>query len=248
MRQARYHALAKDVGVLALRQRHGRLKLLDIGLHNGCSMRHIEVQAGAENIDYHGVDIRFRADLYRPDKWQWHQGDLLEGLSLLPSESFDVVICEQVLEHLPHLATPLATLDRLLRPGGWLFVGVPIFPPGIHLLRRHLVPLIDRVVPRRKPRGHVQAFCAAGFCRLLAEHGNWCIRQVRGFRIVSGGLLRPLENQRWWWRLNCKLGEHLPSLCTEVQVVATKQFTDEAGNHVLAFPSRRQPTVRWEAA
>jgi hypothetical protein len=50
------------------------------------------------------------------------------------------------------------------------------------------------------------------------------IEQVRGFRIVSGGPLRPLESYRWWWQFNRRLGARLPSLCTEVQVVAQKPF------------------------
>ena len=45
---------------------------------------------------------------------------------------------------------------------------------------------------------------------------------VRGFRIISGGLLRPLENYRWWWRFNRRLGELLPAACIEAQIIARK--------------------------
>jgi hypothetical protein len=45
---------------------------------------------------------------------------------------------------------------------------------------------------------------------------------VRGFRIISGGLLRPLENYRWWWRFNRRLGARLPAACIEAQIIARK--------------------------
>jgi len=48
------------------------------------------------------------------------------------------------------------------------------------------------------------------------------VETVRGFRIVSGGLLRPLENYRWWWRFNRRLGELLPAACIEAQIIARK--------------------------
>ena len=35
--------------------------------------------------------------------------------------------------------------------------------------------------------------------------------------------MRPLEYYRWWWQLNRRLGRMLPSLCTEIQVLARKQ-------------------------
>ncbi|MEO7773122.1 MAG: bifunctional 2-polyprenyl-6-hydroxyphenol methylase/3-demethylubiquinol 3-O-methyltransferase UbiG [Steroidobacteraceae bacterium] len=39
-----------------------------------------------------------------------------------PDERFDVVCCMEMLEHLPQPASMLATLGRLLRPGGQLFI------------------------------------------------------------------------------------------------------------------------------
>ena len=42
-----------------------------------------------------------------------------------PDESFDVVLCTQVLEHVSDLAHVLHELDRVLRPGGTLVVTVP---------------------------------------------------------------------------------------------------------------------------
>lgn len=42
---------------------------------------------------------------------------------------------------------------------------------------------------------------------------------VRGFRIISGGVLRWLENHFWWYRFKRWLGSVLPRLCIEIQLL-----------------------------
>lgn len=223
LRQARYQAVGEEFARL-LAEKSGPLKFLDVGINDGVSMRYIEVQPGAERVEFHGVDILLRASIYNPAKWASLQiSDLLDGLSNLPSNAYDVVCCEQVLEHLHDIATPIAGLHRVLKPGGTLIVGVPIFPPGLHLVRKHLVPIMDRVIPSGKVRGHVQAFCRSSFLKALQTHGQFDIQTTRGFRILSGGILRPLENHRWWWQLGRFTGRVAPGLCTEIQVIAVKR-------------------------
>jgi SAM-dependent methyltransferase len=60
-----------------------------------------------------------------------------------PSESFDFVLSNSVLEHIPHLEPVLREVARLLRPGGKFLFTVP--GPGFHrLLRGSLRPWIPR--------------------------------------------------------------------------------------------------------
>jgi len=69
---------------------------------------------------------------------------------------------------------------------------------------------------------HQQAFSLASFRRLLRRYPQLEPVTERGFRIVSGGLLRPLDNYRWWWQLNRRLGARLPALCIEAQLILRK--------------------------
>lgn len=229
LRQARYFAIGEEISRLVpgFEARGERLKLLDVGLWNGVSRRYIEAIDPLETVEFHGVDLKLHHAIYRQDSWKaLHEGNLLDGLPFLKSNLFDVVLCEQVIEHLPHINVALATLSRVVKPGGRLILGVPIFPRGVHLLRRHLVPAWDRLVGRRKPRGHLQAFSRASFEAAIRKNCNVDIVASRGFRMISGGLLRRLENRRWWWELNRALGGWLPGLCTEVQIVAVKRMED----------------------
>lgn len=226
LRQARYQAIGDVLAQESQRFVDARstLKLLDVGVWNGISMRYIEPRVPEGSVEYHGVDLKLHAGIYRRADWaSLQEGNLLDGMPHIPSETFDVLICEQVVEHLPTIDVALQTLSRVVKPGGLLILGVPIFPSGIHLLRKHLVPAIDKLVGTKKVRGHLQAFSRASFERAVLQYCDAEILASRGFRMVSGGLLRSLENHRWWWRLNRQLGYTLPGLCTEIQIVARKR-------------------------
>jgi SAM-dependent methyltransferase len=227
LRQARYDALAHDIDALAAAAAaHGRrLDVLDIGSGGGASPRHLRARPHfcAIDIDATDIDRQYNVDetLYR----RLYIGDLTKGYPHLASESYDVVICEQVLEHLYELETPLATIARLLKPGGRAFLGVPIFPPPLHLARRHLVPRLDRLMRSTRRRDHVQAFTLNNFKKLALAHSKLRFVAARGFRVVSGGVLRPLEERRFWWAFNRWLGARAPAVCIEAQLILEKPIS-----------------------
>jgi 2-polyprenyl-3-methyl-5-hydroxy-6-metoxy-1,4-benzoquinol methylase len=224
LRQARYDALAADIDALAAvaASEERRLNVLDIGSGGGATARHLRARPNfpAIDIDATDVDRKYNVDesLYR----RVLIGDLTKGYPELASASYDVVVCEQVLEHIRELKVPMETIGRLVKPGGWAFVGVPIFIPPLDLARRHLVPSFDRLMRVRRRRDHVQAFTLAKFKATLVANSKLQLVEARGFRIVSGGVLRPLENYRGWWAFNRWLGARLPGACTEVQLVLQK--------------------------
>jgi SAM-dependent methyltransferase len=224
LRQARYDALAHDIDALAAKasSEGRRLAVIDIGSGGGASPRHLRARPhfAAIDIDATDIDRQYNVDetLYR----RLFIGDLTKGYRELASESYDVVICEQVLEHLHQLEVPLATIGRLLKPGGRAFIGVPIFPPPLHLARRHLVPVLDRLTGSDHRRDHVQAFTLRHFKKVALAHSRLRLVAARGFRIVSGGVLRPLEEQRFWWAFNRWLGAKAPAACIEAQLILEK--------------------------
>ena len=223
LRQARYAALADDISAWAgaAARRGETLSLLDVGCGWGPLLRHLDTKPHFDKLEMSAADVSDTA-LYRKNVYRgYFIGDLTGGYPEIPSGHYDVVVCEQVLEHLAALDTAIATLVRVLRPGGRLVIGVPIFLPPLHLARKHLVPLLPRML-RPDDSTHQQAFSLASFRRELRRHRSLSVETVRGFRIISGGLLRPLENYRWWWRFNRRLGELWPAACIEAQIIARK--------------------------
>src|SRR5438045_5182759 len=147
LRQARYAALADDIDVWAgaAARRGETLSLLDVGCGWGPLLRHLDTKPYFDNIEISAADVSdtalYRKEIYR----EYVIGDLTGGYPEIPSGHYDVVVCEQVLEHLAALDTAIATLVRLLRPGGRLVIGVPIFLPPLHLARNRLVPMLPRM-------------------------------------------------------------------------------------------------------
>ncbi|MCC8416369.1 MAG: methyltransferase domain-containing protein [Rickettsia endosymbiont of Gnoriste bilineata] len=153
LRQSRYYVISRDVSriVSEIKSKNQRVKLLDIGVASGVSRRYIENQPNNEVIDYYGADIEIRDDIYKKESYSClYQADLMQGMLNVPSNIFDIIICEQVLEHLDELELAFKSIERVLKPGGTLFLGVPIFPHGIHLVRQYLVPLIDKICREKK--------------------------------------------------------------------------------------------------
>ena len=223
LRQSRYEAIAADISDWAAAAERRKLSLLDVGCDWGVLMRHLEAKPNFDALALTAADIVDKAHYKRERYERFVLGDLARGYPEIASNSFDIVVCEQVLEHLDELDRALATLHRVLKPGGRLVLGVPVFLPPLHLIRKHVLPALLRLLPLRDLGTHHQAFSLYSFLREVRRMPDLRLVRVRGFRIVSGGLLAPLENYRWWWRLNRRLGELMPAACIEIQAIFEKR-------------------------
>jgi uncharacterized membrane protein YkvA (DUF1232 family)/2-polyprenyl-3-methyl-5-hydroxy-6-metoxy-1,4-benzoquinol methylase len=242
LRQSRYDALAGDISEEASAIPQGEaLRLLIVGCGVGAELRHLAAKPHFAKLAISGANLDDR-QIYRREIYEeLFIGDLMHGYPQIASGAYDMLICEQVLEHLDEIDVAIGTLGRVLRPGGKAIVGVPIFPPPLHLVRRHIVPRLDAILGRRRPRGHRQAFSLASFLAAMQAHSDLRLVKARGFRIVSGGALQWLDNYRWWWKLNRRLGELVPALCIEVQAVMEKP---RDGAEPSLNPSRCRPRPR----
>jgi SAM-dependent methyltransferase len=135
----------------------------------------------------------------------------------------DAVVCEQVLEHFDDrdVAFILDEIHRVLRPGGFALVGVPLFPRGVsHLVgpARRLRTLLGG--GHGPGRGHQQAWHLEALRRCLADHGLSPI-EACGFRLFSLPAAL-LEDHGWYYRAHRWLGRRLPSLAVEATLLAQK--------------------------
>lgn len=68
------------------------------------------------NVDYLSADLESRQAMVQMD---------ITGIQL-PDATFDVVICNHVMEHIPDDQRAMAELYRVLKPGGWAILQTPI--------------------------------------------------------------------------------------------------------------------------
>lgn len=110
-------------------------RVLDLGCGEGRHAIHLMI---ADDVDVVGIDLSFddvrtAQERARPFAAE-SQGRLLFGVGnglQLPfaDDTFDVVICSEVLEHIEDYAGVLAEIDRVLKPAGIFAASVPAFFP-----------------------------------------------------------------------------------------------------------------------
>ena len=113
-------------------------KVLDIGCGTG---RHTGEAYRCEDATVIGADMNFEDLIETRNRLNFikncgedgggKRGVSVADITSLPfaSESFDHVICSEVMEHIPNESRAAFELNRVLKPGGNLVVSVPRFLP-----------------------------------------------------------------------------------------------------------------------
>ena len=115
-------------------------RLLDYGCGDGVLERLL-----AQEPRWQGSIIAVDIDKSEIQDCQNRLGDLprtaFAGMDVLrDAGGFDIIVCLEVLEHVPPVEAVLQHLDALLRPGGLLVVSVPV-ETGVVLLAKQAVRL-----------------------------------------------------------------------------------------------------------
>jgi SAM-dependent methyltransferase len=206
---------AIEIGALARRGLPGGLGL-DLGCGDGILtdilLRHVGARA-LVGIDVDPLETQAAARFPFYRRVHTCQGDCIPE----PDASFDFVLSNSVLEHIPDLEATVAEAARLLRRDGCFMFTVP--GPGFHAnLAGSVLPFIDRgayldVIDRRLAHHHYlspgqwSAMCARNGLVLDSCLGYLDGRETRRWETLSrmtGGLLyslfgeigRPIEIQR----------------------------------------------------
>jgi len=98
---------------------------------------------------------------------------VVADLTCLPFEdrSFDLVICSQVLEHIPDDVTALRELARVLKLGGQLVVAVPN-------CFRDMAPMFHELEREFDESGHIHEYCSSQI-RFLVDNAGLSVSRQR---------------------------------------------------------------------
>jgi SAM-dependent methyltransferase len=162
------------------------------------------------------------------------QVNLVDGVPFA-NETFDIIVCNEVLMYLPNAAEILKELYRVSAPGGKLFVYNPItWFPRLHSLLKGLTRKIYRerkaisldVQSNWKDSERANRITYYSFQSLLEQirSVNFQVTEITGFRLFRNRirLMCRLENFDWYRRLILLLSRRYPSLASDLFVVANK--------------------------
>lgn len=172
------------------------MRALDLGCGAG---RHVHAMFYHAQATIIGVDLGFE-DVKRTRQGFEASPDLEAGsrrrfglavadaLRLpFPDGAFDIVICSEVLEHIPDYGAALREITRVLKPGGRLGVSVPRYWPESLNWR-----LEERY--HRAPGGHIRIFRPRTLEKEIQAHG---------MRFTGHHHAHALHSPYWW--LQCAL-------------------------------------------
>ena len=149
-----------------------------------------------------------------------HHANFDEPLPV-PGATADAVVSLHVFEHLPRPGSTMAEISRLLKPGGIFLGGAPTMPGPFARMRESYF--------RRKLRagelaagGHITVLSPGRWRSLATDNGleTEFVTGSHAFRRTGS----PLENQRWWIRLNQLWGALFPSLGSEAYIKARRSL------------------------
>ena len=101
-----------------------------------------------------------------------------------PDNTFDLVVCSEVLEHLHEYNDAVIEINRVLKPGGKFFASVPAFWPEKicwYLSKEYQI----------QPGGHLRIF---DHKKLVHEIED------RGFKFLSSEKFHSIHSPYWWLR------------------------------------------------
>lgn len=173
------------------------VRVLDAGCGNGRHLYEAFKQPGVQvvGLDMKSEDVTKARNMMRLLEKEGEGGDggwgIFTGdITKLPfaDHSFDIVICSEVLEHIPDEAEAIREIARVLKPGETMAVSVPRFWP-------ELVCWALSKKYRNEPGGHIRIYRKRELVRKLEAAGLVCFDTGR-----AHGLHAP-----YWW-LKCVVG------------------------------------------
>jgi SAM-dependent methyltransferase len=165
--------------------------LLDVGCWDGESSRRWGEATGAKRLL--GVEVyEEQARLAEERGMEVARIDLEAERFPWPDGSVDVVVCNQVLEHLKNVWLPMSEIHRVLRPGGHAILSVPNLA-ALH--NRVLLALGRQPTSIRVFGPHVRGYAFHEFCEFVERGGAFAIerRRAAGFYPLLSPWSKPLS-------------------------------------------------------
>ena len=168
-------------------------RILDVGageLKNKEHCKHLDY-VSQDFCEYQGSESGAPSEGLQRDTWDTSRIDVVSDITSipLPECSVDVILCSEVLEHIPEPAKALDEFARLIKPGGLIIITAP-FSSLVHMAPYHFCSGFSRY-------WYEHHLPLRGFAiQELTANGDWyaLLEQEVG---RLGGLERKRGNWKW---------------------------------------------------
>ena len=119
-----YYKEHSRIDAILKRLPKGKLEILDLGCGDG----YLSCKIAERGFNVTCIDLsQNRLDKFKDQAGKLNIKQVLGDVTKveLPADSFDVIVCSEVIEHLPNFKEVLAEAFRLLKKGGYFIVTVP---------------------------------------------------------------------------------------------------------------------------
>lgn len=178
-------------------------RVLELGCGDGAFARAFLSEVDEKDCEYWGVEASESAARIAASHFKVLAKGIDQALSELPGNHFDLLICNDVLEHLPDPTRTLESLRAKLAPRAKLFLSVPnvrFLPVLLELLLKKDWRYQDAGV---LDRTHLRFFTEKSLRRMIEESG-FVVKELRGINsranllfhvgnVLSLGLLRDTQ-------------------------------------------------------
>jgi len=183
LRQQNFQALEADLAARVTAAADARPSLLDVGCAHGWFL-----EAGRDDFVVTGIEPDARvADAAAMRGLPVRRGFFPDVLGA--DERFDVIVFNDVLEHIPDIGAALRACARHLQPGGWVVVNAPSRTGVLYRISRMMARLglpstFDRMWQKDFPSPHVHYLDDASM-QAIAGHCGLGITAVRTLPSIS---------------------------------------------------------------
>ncbi len=190
--------------------------LLEVGGHTGWQTLayRAQLQAPRRAVIYDWQD--WRLDEVKQAGIEFRKVDLETDDFPDADSAFDVVICNQVFEHIKNIYGALTEIHRVLRTGGFLILSVP----NLSALHNCLLLALGRQPTTMAIRGsHIRGYAIHSMTEFVTRNGHFNIRALKGYGLhpfLSGAL-------PWIFKTYC----HTPVWVLEKQASALPTWREE---------------------
>lgn len=160
-------------------------KIIDLGCGDGALLKRLKEKVPQATL--YGADLSEKGcELAKPYCYQTKALDFNEKLPYRKN-FFDVVIAQEVIEHLQSPDLFLSECRRILKPGGYLLVTTPnilswtqrilvvlgVYPTVLEVSktnRHHGLRFLKKVIPNTQPVGHIHVFSRYALTDMLESY------------------------------------------------------------------------------